>query len=292
MIEVTEKRDKNNNLIKKTIKCIDEDSEKYQKKKSREETIQKLIQSKRIAESNNKPIVIVSREELSKSKLIVSCSREEIRKMADALIKFDSSRYDPNSYTNTPDLPEYLIHKGYGFEIKKVPNRSGSNTYTVLFQGDIVYDEKNDYFKSTSDKFIHGAWEEVLREYYNKLPVLIQKREAKKVNDKKCEDLYWNLINKLGKKKFNDHIEITETTEDIYSYNKTVTRVIYNQQVVYCREWYNPEPGYGLIRTEYTTYIPGEWELELIRLKQEKDYQREQAKKQKTLSYLDQIKKI
>ena len=109
----------------------------------------------------------------------------EIRTYASGLLQTFGEEVDPNSpYTNTPTLPTYLSHSAYGLKI------SDYKGIKIDFDNSTVYDTDNGIYKP-------GIWEEILKEYYYKIPKILKDRENAKILKNKCDTISKRLSNVL-----------------------------------------------------------------------------------------------
>ena len=208
----------------------------------------------------------------------------EIEKMASTLLK----QFGYEDYVGYYGSAETIRkHSGYGLTITK---RKG-NTVKIEYQDKLVFD-------GIDNTYISGEWEEILKLYYEKIPSIIKKERAEEEKIKRCESIRYLLENPelLGhgyddiSLYINNDIMITKTIGKD-KVGKTTTMKVYNKgiEVYHCYKYWGYRSTIPDIFAGYSTYVPGEWENELENYKKKKI---EEKQKQKTLTYLNDLKKI
>ena len=208
----------------------------------------------------------------------------EIEKMASTLLKQLGYEDYVGYYGSAETIRK---HSGYGLTITK---RKG-NTVKIEYQDKLVFD-------GIDNTYISGEWEEILKLYYEKMPSIIKKERAEEEKRKKCESIRYLLENPelLGRGDnetsfyINDDIMLTKIkgkNDD----GTTTTMKVYDKgiEVYHCYKYWGYRSTIPDIFAEYLTYVPGEWENELESYKKKKI---EEKQKEKTLTYLNDLKRL
>ena len=204
--------------------------------------------------------------------------RNEITRMASVLLNQFGHYVDPNPGYCTIELyDEYYELEAYGLRIKRM-----HKTGEII----IEYDNKKVFDINMN---ITGGWQEVLKEYYNKIPAILEKEAKEKAKLSRCDEISKTLkcfvkgMNTLRTPQetvmpTSDILIDTYSTKNDYHHDITVTSVYYNNEEVFNRVY---QERYGNndwpdAYITYPVYVEGEWEHKLEDAKA--DYAEEAAK--------------
>ena len=203
-------------------------------------------------------------------------NKERINEYVHKLLKTFGSEFDPNPYgTGTPTLATYYRHSAYGL---RMDDERGNK---IIFEERVVYDEYQGIYEP-------GVWEEILEEYYNKIPTILENRRNSAIRTEECEKLYDRLVKvmPLGEQQtkkvlvdgcFQQYHEYTKydfgnNFKIIHDYFKDfgritqTTNVFYNSELVFSRVDKDAYEEFAPNYISFPTYIPGAWEKEIDKL--------------------------
>ena len=216
---------------------------------------------------------------------------QKINEMASELLKNFGEYYDPNPYYINGTLEVYTRLINYGIEIRYYHK---SNIIEILYENQTVYKQGILHYP--------GVWEQILEEYYNKIPTIIKHKEEQEIRRNKCDHIAKMMERYLGSGlcvttgfiardvQVTDSIRmVSKIGKDEYGWPMATFIILYNGQEVFCEESCEAAEEFAQNNIFYPKYIPGEWEEEL-----EKHIQRlnENAENERAQSYLRQLKKI
>ncbi len=214
----------------------------------------------------------------------------EASKMVKEILANFGEYYDPSpAWINGTDEP-YLLHKQFGLELRKYW-RSG---YTYAsYENITVFDE-------SKGLLVPGDWQEVLKEYYGKLDIIVKNKRDEEARRKKCANVYsliYGMVPYFSSecdKQISDSIRIVKTTgrdDSCHHFEFEHIKIYYNGEEVY---WYEKHENVGNYEIPgediyYHKYIPGNWEKELEDIKRRNQTE---VPKEKTLGHLVEIRMI
>jgi hypothetical protein len=187
--------------------------------------------------------------------------------------------YDEPSY--------YSKYDGYGLEIRATTDdKKNIQNISILFYGREVYtDERATY--------VEGAWEDVLKEIYTKIPVIQKNREEARQQNVIARQLYKDVLSDL----FNSRIRNINSTlrlkkYDTYDpnggYGNTTTyheEVLKNDEVVFHYETLGTS-------TFIAEYKPGAWENEIRGFHQKYKNHETESERNEAIKQLRKLREI
>lgn len=189
-------------------------------------------------------------------------------------------RSDDIENYNTPVTME-SVYEGFGLEIiaDDLPGKSNAMDYIneirIFYREHLVFDSKN-------NRHVFGIWEDILKELYEKTPILVEERNEYLKRLDRCTQIIKTMVEPLmskGVKKINDSISLhSYHKQSDYKVNNCGSYELEHHYAIYkdgnCVLHMIGETYSGL-SLEY--YIPGDWELEIFDYY--KNFDDEQAKK-------------
>ena len=168
----------------------------------------------------------------------------------------------------------YVRNIKYGLEIRKYYK---TKNIIIKYNGVTVYNEQEKIYK-------HGVWEEVIEEYYTKIPSILKNSQKEKEIKKNNDNLYNRIsgIMLLGNKEKYHEVEenysyyhdysifwfengLKIVVDDYVSIKHLVTtKVFYNNEEVFCRvKEHLYDNNISIDNVTYPVCLDGEW-LDLI----------------------------
>ena len=186
------------------------------------------------------------------------------------------------------DLPPYIFEdKDNGGLIPSIKN------YMSKMR---IYYEYKEVFDLDEEIYIKGIWEDVLLELYKKCPHLKEEKDKKYKNDLHCKEMLKNVIRPLyknGIRNINSSIDISYYEERSNEIDNCGGFVYYDHYIV----MNDGIEVLHLVTGDYNyyssrTYIPGEWERELIIYMKEFQVKLEQQNIEKGKEHIRQLRNL
>lgn len=209
--------------------------------------------------------------------------KDRITKMATEILKVlgkTLSRYD-----NYED-PGTIEYKGYGLNIILSLR---NNNLMIFYAKKLVFSDDRNIYED-------GIWETIFTELYDKLPVL--KRQEKEVQERteRCK----KLMNEVIKPLIYTHVTVPNDSLKIREYKIKSTRVNNNGSYEYDQHYSiikNSEEVLHVVEESYGqyvvyTYIPGNWESELVECLEENRRGEEERDIKEGIAYVKQLRKL
>lgn len=221
------------------------------------------------------------------------------------LLKLGYTYRTDNLLDDNEAVTETCEYRGYGLDIKACglpgyvyeDENGGLRSFIGNYIDEIIisYNDKK-VFDSSSGIYKKGIWEDILKELYNKLYVLVAKKNENLKMQKHCLEIMDSIVLPLYYKK----VSKVNDTININYYSKQSSRV--NNCGSYETDNHyevvqNGKTVFHVVETSYKSYsiysyTPGDWEKELKDYLIELELKRQEKDNNDGLEYIRQLRNL